>query len=125
MGASQGCVIASDYVLNLVGFSFPLNYISKIFNFLIFQEILGDGGRAAIQTQGSMNNPFGPTFVYGYQNVAFEVKLVFILWSFSFAFAIGNNACACLHLSGDEKWIYCYCNSLPIMRCLMLNLYSC
>ncbi|XP_020243197.1 UPF0183 protein At3g51130-like isoform X1 [Asparagus officinalis] len=36
-------------------------------------EILGDGGRAAIQTQGSMNNPFGSTFVYGYQNVAFEV----------------------------------------------------
>ncbi|CAA6673673.1 unnamed protein product [Spirodela intermedia] len=32
-----------------------------------------DGGRAAIQTQGSMNNPFGSTFVYGYQNVAFEV----------------------------------------------------
>ncbi|MQL98696.1 hypothetical protein Taro_031416 [Colocasia esculenta] len=37
------------------------------------KEILGDGGRAAIQTQGSMNNPFGSTFVYGYQNVAFEV----------------------------------------------------
>ncbi|XP_020582683.1 UPF0183 protein At3g51130 isoform X1 [Phalaenopsis equestris] len=37
------------------------------------KEILGDGGRAAIQTQGSMNNPFGPTFVYGYQNIAFEV----------------------------------------------------
>ncbi|KAJ0968443.1 hypothetical protein J5N97_025360 [Dioscorea zingiberensis] len=36
------------------------------------KEILGDGGRAAIQTQGSMNNPFGSTFVYGYQNVAFE-----------------------------------------------------
>ncbi|KAG0452755.1 hypothetical protein HPP92_025419 [Vanilla planifolia] len=37
------------------------------------KEILGDGGQAAIQTQGSMNNPFGSTFVYGYQNVAFEV----------------------------------------------------
>ncbi|XP_074564334.1 PHAF1 protein At3g51130 [Curcuma longa] len=37
------------------------------------KEILGDGGRAAIQTQGSMNNPFGSTFVYGYPNVAFEV----------------------------------------------------
>ncbi|KAK9678752.1 hypothetical protein RND81_11G231200 [Saponaria officinalis] len=37
------------------------------------QEILGDCGRAAIQTQGSTNNPFGSTFVYGYQNVAFEV----------------------------------------------------
>ncbi|CAL9760841.1 unnamed protein product, partial [Musa acuminata subsp. burmannicoides] len=38
------------------------------------KEILGDGGRAAIQTQGSMTNPFGSTFVYGYQNVAFEVR---------------------------------------------------
>ncbi|XAR73804.1 hypothetical protein NMG60_11007895 [Bertholletia excelsa] len=37
------------------------------------KEILGDCGRAAIQTQGSASNPFGPTFVYGYQNVAFEV----------------------------------------------------
>lgn len=45
----------------------------KIISFFI-KEILGDGGRAAIQTQGSMNNPFGPTFVYGYQNIAFEVR---------------------------------------------------
>ncbi|XP_062219872.1 PHAF1 protein At3g51130-like [Phragmites australis] len=37
------------------------------------KEILGDCGRAAIQTQGSMNNPFGSTFVYGYQDIAFEV----------------------------------------------------
>ncbi|KAG2608499.1 UPF0183 protein At3g51130-like [Panicum virgatum] len=37
------------------------------------KEILGDCGRAAIQTQGLMNNPFGSTFVYGYQNIAFEV----------------------------------------------------
>ncbi|XP_043707922.1 PHAF1 protein At3g51130-like isoform X2 [Telopea speciosissima] len=37
------------------------------------KEFLGDCGRAAIQTQGSTNNPFGSTFVYGYQNVAFEV----------------------------------------------------
>jgi hypothetical protein len=37
------------------------------------KEILGDCGRAAIQTKGSASNPFGPTFVYGYQNVAFEV----------------------------------------------------
>lgn len=36
-------------------------------------EILGDCGRAAIQTQGSSSNPFGSTFVYGYPNVAFEV----------------------------------------------------
>lgn len=83
-------------MFNLVGFFFPLNYTSKIFNFLIFQEILGDGGRAAIQTQGSMNNPFGSTFVYGYQNVAFEVKIlifVFCLWCLIFLhFAIGNNA---------------------------------
>jgi len=37
------------------------------------QDILGDGGRAAIQTQGSVSNPFGPTFVYGYRNIALEV----------------------------------------------------
>ncbi|XP_042024322.1 PHAF1 protein At3g51130-like isoform X1 [Salvia hispanica] len=37
------------------------------------KEILGDSGRAAIQTQGSTSNPFGSTFVYGYPNIAFEV----------------------------------------------------
>ncbi|XP_038718852.1 UPF0183 protein At3g51130-like isoform X2 [Tripterygium wilfordii] len=37
------------------------------------KEFLGDSGRAAIQTQGSKNNPFGSSFVYGYQNIAFEV----------------------------------------------------
>ncbi|KAL0391499.1 UNVERIFIED_CONTAM: hypothetical protein Slati_4535000 [Sesamum latifolium] len=37
------------------------------------KEILGDCGRAAIQTQGSTSNPFGSTFVYGYPNIAFEV----------------------------------------------------
>ncbi|KAI3855365.1 hypothetical protein MKX03_025323 [Papaver bracteatum] len=37
------------------------------------KDVLGDSGRAAIQTQGSTSNPFGSTFVYGYQNVAFEV----------------------------------------------------
>ncbi|XP_057816067.2 PHAF1 protein At3g51130 isoform X2 [Cryptomeria japonica] len=37
------------------------------------QELLGDAGRAAIQTQGSTINPFGSTFVYGYRNIAFEV----------------------------------------------------
>ncbi|KAH1266916.1 UPF0183 protein [Glycine max] len=36
------------------------------------KEILGDCGRAAIQTQGSASNPFGSTLVYGYQNIAFE-----------------------------------------------------
>ncbi|XP_075480488.1 PHAF1 protein At3g51130-like isoform X2 [Primulina tabacum] len=37
------------------------------------KEILGDRGRAAIQTQGSTNNPFGSTFVYGYPHIALEV----------------------------------------------------
>lgn len=41
----------------------------------LLQEILGDCGRAAIQTQGSTSNPFGSTFVYGYQNIAFEVDI--------------------------------------------------
>jgi hypothetical protein len=37
------------------------------------KELLGECGPAAIQTQGSASNPFGSTFVYGYQNIAFEV----------------------------------------------------
>ncbi|XP_064991225.1 PHAF1 protein At3g51130-like isoform X8 [Musa acuminata AAA Group] len=37
------------------------------------KEILGDCGPAVIQTPGVTNSPFGSTFVYGYQNVAFEV----------------------------------------------------
>ncbi|XP_042027640.1 PHAF1 protein At3g51130-like isoform X2 [Salvia splendens] len=37
------------------------------------KKILGDSGRAAIQTQGSTSNLLGSTFVYGYPNVAFEV----------------------------------------------------
>lgn len=37
------------------------------------KEILGDCGRAAIQTQGSTSNPFGSTFVYGYPHIALEV----------------------------------------------------
>eukprot|EP00897_Mesotaenium_endlicherianum_P009479 jgi/Mesen1/855/ME000112S10998 len=37
------------------------------------QEILGDGGRAAIQTRGYSSNPFGPSYVYGFRHVAFEI----------------------------------------------------
>ncbi|KAE9446010.1 hypothetical protein C3L33_22048, partial [Rhododendron williamsianum] len=49
------------------------NYFSRGLDILFDgQEILGDCGRAAIQTKGSASNPFGSTFVYGYQNVAFE-----------------------------------------------------
>lgn len=43
---------------------------------MLLQGILGDGGRAAIQTQGSVSNPFGPTFVYGYRNIALEVSVL-------------------------------------------------
>jgi hypothetical protein len=57
---------ARIFFLKKIFYSF--NYL-----FLLYKEILGDCGRAAIQTQGSMNNPFGSTFVYGYQNIAFEV----------------------------------------------------
>ncbi|KMZ72432.1 hypothetical protein ZOSMA_164G00140 [Zostera marina] len=49
------------------------NYITPSTKWEQVKDILGDGGRAAIQTQGSKNNPFGSTFVYGYHNVAFEV----------------------------------------------------
>lgn len=37
------------------------------------QEILGEGGRAAIQARGSTSNPFGPSYVYAFRHVAFEV----------------------------------------------------
>ncbi|XP_076960128.1 PHAF1 protein At3g51130-like isoform X2 [Bidens hawaiensis] len=46
----------------------------------LVKEILGDCGRAAIQTQGSTSNPFGSTFVYGYQNVAFEDVMDWLIW---------------------------------------------
>jgi hypothetical protein len=52
---------------------------------LLYQEILGDCGRAAIQTQGSMNNPFGSTLVYGYQNIAFEVVISYLAPQTSFS----------------------------------------
>ncbi|BBN02781.1 hypothetical protein MPTK1_2g18070 [Marchantia polymorpha subsp. ruderalis] len=47
--------------------------ISSVSKWSEVQDILGDGGRAAIQTQGSDTNPFGPTFVYGYRDIALEV----------------------------------------------------
>uniref|UniRef100_A0A0D9WU38 Uncharacterized protein n=1 Tax=Leersia perrieri TaxID=77586 RepID=A0A0D9WU38_9ORYZ len=53
--------------------SIPKNCITPRTKWEQVKEILGDCGRAAIQTQGSMNNPFGSTFVYGYQNISFEV----------------------------------------------------
>lgn len=37
------------------------------------QQCMGDGGRATILSRGSGSNPFGPTYVYGYRGVAFEV----------------------------------------------------
>jgi len=37
------------------------------------QALLGPGGRATIHTSGSVSNPFGPTYVYGYRGVVFEV----------------------------------------------------
>lgn len=69
----------SDNILTclaLVSLSIPANdaVLKKCNRFNILQEILGDCGRAAIQTQGSTSNPFRSTFVYGYPNVAFEVN---------------------------------------------------
>ncbi|KAG2263444.1 hypothetical protein Bca52824_070523 [Brassica carinata] len=49
------------------------NRITPRTNWEQVKEILGECGPAAIQTQGSTSNPFGSTYVYGYQNVAFEV----------------------------------------------------
>ncbi|KAA3457534.1 UPF0183 protein isoform X2 [Gossypium australe] len=69
--------IKCNFVI-LVGGSFPdvnnyKNRITPSTKWEQVKEILGDCGRAAIQTQGSTSNPFGSTFVYGYQNAAFEV----------------------------------------------------
>lgn len=63
-------VIESDF---FGGGNAPRSCITPSTKWDQVKEILGDGGRAAIQSQGSMNNPFGSTFVYGYQNIAFEV----------------------------------------------------
>ncbi|XP_031476298.1 PHAF1 protein At3g51130 [Nymphaea colorata] len=51
----------------------PKNCITPNTKWEQVKEILGDCGRAAIQTQGSASNPFGSTLVYGYPNIAFEV----------------------------------------------------
>eukprot|EP00898_Chlorokybus_atmophyticus_P003930 jgi/Chlat1/4538/Chrsp29S04451 len=37
------------------------------------QDIMGDAGQAAIHTRGPAYNPFGPTYVYGYRHIVFEV----------------------------------------------------
>ncbi|GJP29636.1 hypothetical protein CLOM_g19162 [Closterium sp. NIES-68] len=37
------------------------------------QTLFGGGGRVAIQTAGALHRAFGPTFVYGFRHVAFEV----------------------------------------------------
>ncbi|KAG8383410.1 hypothetical protein BUALT_Bualt04G0009800 [Buddleja alternifolia] len=64
------------------------------------KEILGDCGRAAIQTQGSTSNPFGSTFVYGYPNVAFEVNPFYS---------------TLLCFPCNEEWLYCNGNPFPIL----------
>ncbi|CAN7094635.1 unnamed protein product [Brassica rapa subsp. narinosa] len=50
------------------------NKITPSTNWEQVKEVLGECGPAAIQTQGSTSNPFGSTYVYGYKDVAFEVK---------------------------------------------------
>ena len=37
------------------------------------QRVMGAAGRPAVHMSGAATNPFGPTFVYGYRNVVFEV----------------------------------------------------
>ncbi|KAK9827529.1 hypothetical protein WJX74_008350 [Apatococcus lobatus] len=37
------------------------------------QAIMGPGGRATILTHGADASPFGPTYVYGYPGIAFEI----------------------------------------------------
>ncbi|XP_042493914.1 PHAF1 protein At3g51130 isoform X2 [Macadamia integrifolia] len=66
-------IYSSDVEGHLEEGNAPKNCITPNTKWEQVKEILGDCGRAAIQTQGSASNPFGSTFVYGYQNVAFEV----------------------------------------------------
>lgn len=83
------------------------------------QDILGDCGRAAIQTQGSTSNPFGSTFVYGYQNVAFEVRSCTspCTWS-PVQLSMVLELIRKLHTlrAGNEEWLYCNSNPLPVMN---------
>lgn len=69
-------LLASFQQLEIVREDFRPQYRGTFVSQLsvLLQDILGDGGRAAIQTQGSDTNPFGPTFVYGYRDIALEVK---------------------------------------------------
>jgi hypothetical protein len=88
--------------------------------FLLYEEILDDCGRAAIQTQGSMNNPFGSTFVY--VDIRILLSRYGVIRSHSksvFPVYIRCDIVLFYWLLGDEKWIYCNCYSLPIMRDVM------
>lgn len=66
-------IYSSDFEKNQQEVDTSKRSITPNTKFEQVKEILGDCGRAAIQTQGSTSNPFGPTFVYGYPNIAFEV----------------------------------------------------
>ncbi|CAF2019117.1 unnamed protein product [Brassica napus] len=78
------------------------NKITPRTNWEQVKEILGECGPAAIQTQGSTSNPFGSTYVYGYQNVAFEET-----------FSSGVN-----NFAGDEERSYSHYYFVPVMMCL-------
>lgn len=79
---------------------------------MILQEILGDCGRAAIQTQGSTSNPFGSTFVYGYQNLAFEVNFLFQI-----------NVYIPLYSDHSQLW-FCFTLYVSFFLCVLLLLYQ-
>ncbi|KAL0652225.1 hypothetical protein Bca4012_094916 [Brassica carinata] len=77
------------------------NKITPSTNWEQVKEVLGECGPAAIQTQGSTSNPFGSTYVYGYKDVAFEVK------DFS--------------SYRDEERSYSHHNFVPVMMCVYLG----
>lgn len=95
--------------------------LRKFINLL--QEILGDCGRAAIQTQGSTSNPFGSTFVYGYQNIAFEVDIFLGLIALPpnpfFGEPLLMNIC--FVVAGHEEWLYFDCNYVSIMMVIVFS----
>lgn len=71
-----------------------------------------------------MNNPFGSTFVYGYQNVAFEVIFIFYfrcskqLFSAAifFFYVVAPHSDPTLNfLPGHEKWLHSDGDSVPIV----------
>ncbi len=51
----------------------PPQFLTADSTWTEIQALMGPAGRATILTHGTDASPFGPTYVYGYEGVAFEV----------------------------------------------------